>query len=264
MSLLSIIDTNRTEKVFRKKMHHSGRECIPLSKADSGTMKDIYDTMWTRGIQQLAHRQYATDPYIKAPSDNRRGLSLILRPSAAVTERIAHFLQTCHQLEPGQYYYNPEEFHITFLSLISCHESFNPQKIPLGAYVATLDELLKKKPAFSINHQGITVSESCVMVQGFCPEHLNNLRNEVREAVAMHQLPETMDKRYLLRTAHSTVIRYATKIKNPEAWLELLEKYRNEPFGFSEITHLDLVLNDWYMKRDKLQVIKSFPLQKTG
>lgn len=264
MTELSLNHIGESEKIFHQMLQHSEDDCLSLGKAGSGKVKDIYDQLWTMGVEKLVQHSYVTDPYIQSANDGRRGLSLILRPSAAVIGRIDAFLELFKKMEPDQYYYKPEDFHITFLSLISCQEGFFLPNIEMEKYIAALDDLFKNKAVLTINHQGITVSDSCVMVQGFCPENLNMLRNEVREVVATYHLTETMDKRYLLRTAHSTVIRYAKKIKDPEAWLELLGKYRNEPFGFSDITHIDLVVNDWYMKRENLIVIKSFALQKTS
>lgn len=113
-----------------------------------------------------------------------------------------------------------------------------------------------------INFKGITVSPSAIMIQGFVSDNfLEDLRNNLRNNFKNSGLEESMDKRYSISTAHSTVVRFRKKIKNKEKLMETLEKYRDFNFGKFTVEKYDLVFNDWYQRKQFVQQLKQFKVK---
>ena len=222
----------------------------------------LYQQLWESAFTAFQTHQFTTDPYLpnKHP-DTRRGLSLICRPSEPVRERIAAFLQQAQAIAPAQYYYQEPEFHTTVLTLISCDPDFRISELPLSAYLQVLQEGLEGQMRGAISYQGITASSSAIMVQGFPLDgQLELIRNRVRGGFKDSGLYHTIDKRYKLTTAHSTVIRFVEVPQDPTPFLDLLQAFRSFEFGESPLTEIELVHTDWYMSREKAEVLYRFPL----
>lgn len=70
-----------------------------------------------------------------------------------------------------------------------------------------------------------------------------------------------MDRRYMLRTAHSTVVRFKAPIQQPKKMLELVSANVEVDFGVSTIRKLSFVYNDWYQREEKVTVLQNFLLR---
>ena len=123
--------------------------------------------MWKNSETKIGSGDYQMDARVQAMFDTRRGISLVLYPSAEVKENIASFLSDIYSYEPEQYYYPFSDIHITVLSVISCAENFLLNTINVQKYIDVLSVAMKTSRAFTISFQGVTTSSSCVMVQGF-------------------------------------------------------------------------------------------------
>lgn len=223
---------------------------------------NVYTDMWKNSETKIGSGDYQMDARVQAMFDTRRGISLVLYPSAEVKENIASFLSDIYSYEPEQYYYPFLDIHITVLSVISCAENFLLKRINVQEYIDVLTEAMKTSRSFSISFQGITASPSCVMVQGFpSDDSLQQLRESVRTQVRMSGLYESMDARYNLETAHSTVIRFSNPLRNPQRLVELLSKYRNTDFGSFNCIEVALVYNDWYQRNQHVQLLHTFSLR---
>ena len=151
--------------------------------------------------------------------------------------------------------------HITVLSIISCYDGFEISSICIREYIELIQKTITQTDSFSIRFKGITASPSCVMIQGFPEdETLNTLRESLRSSFHGSPLTSSIDKRYKLRTAHSTVIRFKHKLTDIGKYQERLNDYRNYDFGSFKTTSIDLVFNDWYQRKDNTQKLESFPL----
>jgi 2'-5' RNA ligase len=224
-------------------------------------MKKIYDRLWETGFEKLSKNECGIDPNIDSINDNRRGLTLIFRLSPACSKKIVRFQNGCRSIEPGQYFYPEEDFHVTFLSLISCTQNLKFEEIETGTYSGIIEKVLIGKSKFNIEHKGITLTDSCVMVQGFAPGYLNELRDILRAETIKASVRQSIDKRYILKTAHTTIIRFKNNLKNSMEFVKYLEAERNTDFGNSEINKIELVYNDWYMKKENTVKIKEFVLK---
>lgn len=109
--------------------------------------------------------------------------------------------------------------------------------------------------------QGITASPSGLMIQGFSEhDRLNDLREKLRAWFRHSDLQQSIDKRYVLQTAHSTVVRFRKPLQQKGAFLELLDRYRESDFGTFRVEEVELVTNDWYLRKEKVKTLGRFRL----
>lgn len=102
------------------------------------------------------------------------------------------------------------------------------------------------------------------MLQGFPRDTtLNDLRDHLRSALIRQGLGGSLDQRYHLVTAHSTLLRFTSPLRTPESFCAALGTFRSEFFGTSAITSLELVLNDWYMSSENLVKIETHHLRES-
>jgi hypothetical protein len=100
------------------------------------------------------------------------------------------------------------------------------------------------------------------MIQGLPQDQqLETLRNTLRERFKNSSLQHSIDARYPIRTAHSTVIRFKAPITNSTGLIELLTQYRSQEFGVLEVKELEFVYNDWYQKAAHTQFLHQFHLK---
>ena len=74
-------------------------------------------------------------------------------------------------------------------------------------------------------------------------------------------LQQSLDERYVLQTAHATVVRFQSPLQRKEELLNYLFAHRTHVFGTTGVDTLELVSNDWYMKEKQLQTLDRFSLQ---
>lgn len=224
-------------------------------------MQQIYDSMWNNSAKFVAEGVYQIDDLIDNANDTRTGITLLLYPSMLVKKQILNFLDYLQQREPLQYYYPSEDMHGTVLSIISCRENFSLDETDVAEYVRVLSNALQDLPPFEIHYKGVTMSNSCVMIQGFTQaDTLFLIRERVRQYVKNSELQHSMDTRYVIQTAHSTVVRFRKPLQNPQLFVQSVEQYRTFDFGVSKIDSLSLVYNDWYQRHEKVKVLHTFHL----
>jgi len=210
-------------------------------------LSHFYGQMWMDSIDRFKNNDCQTDLLINDPSDLRRGITVLSYFDSSVKSNIANFLNELKIIEPEQYYYPQHELHLTILSIISCIAGFKLSTINVEAYCSIFQESIKDIGSFKINYKGITVSPSCILIQGFPDsEQLNILRNSLRANFKKANLVSTIDTRYEISTAHTTAVRCMAPFNNSHNVMKILSKYRNYDFGTIEVNTLELVFNNWY------------------
>jgi 2'-5' RNA ligase len=223
----------------------------------------LYDQLWDNALLHVKSKGFDHDPLIDSPSDNRFGITLLIRPSQEVNDAVQHFLSRVKAIEPAHYFYPNPDIHVTVMPIISCYDGFELRQISPEAYISILKGCLVGLSPFSIEFKGVTVSPSCILIKGFpMDDTLKVIRNRLRLAFKDSPLKQSLDKRYPLQTAHSTVIRFKQPVRNQEAVLEQLDQFRDFYFGRFEVKELELVFNDWYQRKDKVQRLCTFRLNK--
>lgn len=224
-------------------------------------LKEHYDNLYQQSINYAQTHNFDEDHLLDSPNDMRYGITLLFRPSSIVKKNIQGFLEDLKLIEPEQYYYRDSDIHVTVMSIISCYEGFGLNRINISDYKRIVDQSIEDIGGFNVSFKGITASKSGVMIQGFLDSiNLNDIRNNLRVNFNGTSLEQSLDKRYTIKTAHSTVVRYRQKVRNLEGFIESLNKYRNFDFGSFHVDTLELVGNDWYQKAEKVKLLEKFKL----
>ncbi len=224
----------------------------------------LYNSMWKRSIDGFTNNQFEFDPFLNHRElDFRRGLTVLGRLKGNTLTEVVEFLNEGQSIEPNQHFYTKEDIHLTILSIISCTDTFDIGKINKEDYINVIDKAMNSLKSFEISFKGITASPSCVMIQGFpMDENLLMLRNQLRHSFRSSILKHSMDERYKLKTAHSTVIRFKNPLLNNKTFIDYLNRYRDYNFGCVNFDRIDLVYNDWYMTNSVVKSLKTFEFER--
>lgn len=220
-----------------------------------------YDAMRTAAVQQLAQGQAQLDPLLDDPADTRRGLTLLARLPATVAEALALVLANFRAQEPDQYYYPASDLHLTVLSLISCTPGFQLGDVDPAAYGQLVAEVLRGVPPLRLTLTGLTASAGAVLLQGFpVGNALAELRAALRGAFRQSGLRQSIDARYSLQTAHVTLLRFRTELRDAAGVARQLARYQHYPIGTVELPALELVYNDWYQRQASTVLLEKYRL----
>jgi 2'-5' RNA ligase len=224
--------------------------------------RQVYERLWNEAVPAMGRNDVEFDRHLLSKSqDLRRGLTLALRPCSKVQDSINTFLLELAEAVPGQYFYRPEEFHVTVLAIISGSESWQDKIQHLAAYQSIIDEVLKRHRKFSIAFQGVTASLSAVMIQGFPgDETLARIRDELRDAFWKNKFGEQLDVRYKINTAHITVMRFCNANVDGKRLLTKLQANRTTDFGETRVAELELILGDWYASASTARTLQKYKL----
>lgn len=224
-------------------------------------LTEHYNQLYKSSSEAIAAGNYRLDSKINDESDSRFGITLLLRPSEKIKENIELFLKQLKVIEPNQYYYPDSDIHITIMSIISCYEGFSFEKINVEDYIEIIQKSIENSGVVKIDFRGVTASNSAIMIQGFpFDESLDTLRNKLRENFRNSTLEQSIDSRYSIATAHSTIMRFTEKLQNPQKFMEVVEQFRNYNFGEFTADKLELVFNDWYQRAENTIHLKDFDL----
>lgn len=220
---------------------------------------DHYKKLYEVSIRKIENGDALIDPLIDSPCDRRFGITLLIRPPQNIKVRIQAFLDKLKQIDQSQYYYPESDIHITVMSIVSCYEGFKLEQIAISDYINLIEESLNGIDSFKIQLKGITASDSGIIVQGF-PENdtLNKLRDNLRTNFKKSLLEQSIDKRYSIKTVHSTVVRFRKPIQKRDSFVAFLERKKNAVFGTFEVKELELVFNDWYLRQENTKLLANF------
>ena len=221
-----------------------------------------YNHLFRESSKDILEGHHFIDYQINSSSDNRFGLTIIVKPNAQIKNNIQGFFNELKTIDSSQYYYPLSDIHLTVISIISCYEGFSLTNISLPQYIKIIKTSIADLKNIVIDFNGITTSDAAIMLQGFPMNNsLNKLRNNLRNNFKSSSLEQSIDKRYSIITAHSTVIRFSEKIKDSAKFMEILEKYRQYNFGRFEVENIELVYNDWYHREKFVQQLMSFNIK---
>jgi 2'-5' RNA ligase len=212
-------------------------------------LTEHYKQLYKTSSEAILAGNFKVDTQINDASDSRFGITLLIRPSESIKANIQLFLEELKAIDPNQYYYPDSDLHITVMSIISCYEDFTLDKINIRDYTDVIQQSLVHLDKIKIEFRGVTASPSAVMIQGFpTNKSLDNFRNKLRENFRKSALQQSIDSRYTIATAHSTVLRFQEKIQDSAKLIQVVEKFRDYNFGEFTVENLELVYNDWYQR----------------
>jgi len=225
-----------------------------------------YASLWDGSIGDVREGRVTIDPLLASREpDQRRCLTVLARPSAPIQQSVQGFLNELSAIEPEQYYYDPAELHVTVLSLFTATLEHERYLARYPEYLAAVNTALAGTPTFGIEFTGVTLTREAVMIQGFpAATTLNDLRESLRNELRARHLTEGLDSRYILQTAHMTVVRFRASLRDSAQFAGVLARYRDHAFGQTQVHELNLVRNDWYMSRSSVEVLERFQLSSNS
>lgn len=224
-------------------------------------LQEQYNQLFQESSKAISEGNFIIDSQINDALDSRFGITLLIRPSDEIKAQIQLLLNELRAIDSLQYYYPNSDIHITLMSIISCYEGFTLNKIRIEKYVEIIQKSLLEVDKIKIDLKGVTASPSAIMIQGFpTDESLNNLRDKLRENFKNSNLQQSIDSRYTISTAHSTVMRFQEKLDNPEKMIAVVAKFRDHDFGEFTVNKLELVYNDWYQRKSNTIDLADFYL----
>jgi len=235
---------------------------LPRHTKNKMNLANHYANLYQDAILKIKSDTYQTDNLIDSPSDKRFGITLLIRPDIQVKNRIQKFISDLKAIAPDQYYYPSSDIHVTVMSVISCYDGFDVAQIRLPDYVELIKKSISTYNRIEIEFRGVTASPSCIMVQGFLSDDtLNRMRDELRINFRNSNLEQTIDKRYSIQTAHATVVRFRKELTKKDAYIKVLDDYRDSYFGTSAVDSLELVCNDWYQRKEHVKELYRFEIK---
>lgn len=224
-------------------------------------IEEHYQQMWHQALPLIRSNQTFHDPYLCGKLDTRKGITLLARINAPVNSAICEFLHEMRAIEPQQYYYPSGDLHVTVMSVLSCIKGYQLSVLDKPKYVDLIDSIVKNFPCFGVEFNGITLADSGVLLRGFVNNHsLEKLRDTLRIDIKNGDVPQSMDKRYTLMTAHSTVMRFKEPLNASSRFAEFLQDNRQRYFGQLRVEQLELVVNDWYQTKANTELLGKFDL----
>lgn len=235
-------------------------------RAGGGRQLDI-DAAY-RGIEEKFHgclerRSVDTDEYLlRSRRDTRRGLSLAFGPSDAIAENV-EALQTELARYSGDQYKQPRtDLHTTILSVIPVARHYSRFARHLADCERAAESAIRRlSEPLEVRYRGVIASNECVLVRGY-PETgaLQSLRAEIIAELVRLGIEAELERRYAPVTAHMTIMRFVTQLQCTSKFCRLLERLSDVEVGFMRISRVELVENDWYMRRGTLSRVRTFPL----
>jgi 2'-5' RNA ligase len=234
---------------------------MPDTAADA-RLQAHYDAMWDRAFGAVARGDIDCDTGLAAGRDLRRGLTLIARPGPELRARFDFLLDRLALSEPRQYRYPAADMHVTILPLFTAVENPVAELARLDDYIKAVHAALDGISAFDIVFTGLTMSRGAVLAQGFpCGPVLETLRERLRAQLRGAGLDASLDQRYRLVTAHSTLFRFVAPLNDLQHFAAELGSLRYQPLGCMHVNEIELVVNDWYMSSNALDRLARIPLQ---
>ena len=220
-----------------------------------------YDLLNKKSLEALQEDRYQVDHLIDSTSDHRFGITLLIRLNEPTKKKVQQFLSELKAIEPNQYYYPNSDLHVTVLSIISCYQGFELSDISIDQYIKLLVEVLQDFRALTIEFKGATFSKSGILIKGFPRAILNQMRDQLRGRFKESTLRHSIDSRYVLKTAHSTVMRFREPLRNKEELILKTTQHKHTYFGMLEVGAMELVFNDWYQRSSRTKTLQVIPLK---
>jgi 2'-5' RNA ligase len=226
-------------------------------------VRQIYDRLWREAIPCFERGEPQTDFHLAdRAGDGRRSVTLALRPGPAMQMAVTRFLRQLAAAAPGQYFYRPDELHVTVLAVIPGSEAWREKIRDLAAIHAVIGKVLRRQRPFVISFRGVTASPDAVMIQGFPQsEALVEIRDELRGVLRENRLGGDIDRRYKINTAHITAMRFVNTRMDGKAFVDLLKANRRTDFGETRVRRLQLLWGDWYASAHSVRTIHEYPLK---
>lgn len=237
----------------------------------SAELEIAYKKLWENNKAEVLKNNILVDRCF-LPNDKRLGLTLLLNLNQGeIIEKLNNIINELRECEPEQYFYPEFDRHVTVLAIEAASEDFVLRDNDIEEYKKIISSVLEKIKQFNITFSGITASRGAVMITGY-PDNFSNETSEnyleiikrlLREKFSEFniKLKEQYDDKSV-SFAHSCFMRFTGKLKNPEKFVELIEKNRTTHFGKLTIKEMKFVLCDCINQKEKRKEFAEYILLK--
>jgi 2'-5' RNA ligase len=222
----------------------------------------IYEQLWDEAMAAFEAGKPKLDPHLPdKKNDRRRAVSLSIPLPAAVQGSIKKFFDQLAAEFPGQYFYAPEELHVTMVTLISATEHWEQEFDDVEAFHGIVREVLGRHRGFKLEFRGVTAAPNAVMVQGFTVDTtLEDIRADLRRTFVERGFPNRLDRRYPNAAAHVTAMRFCKSDSDWKRLAAVLAANRQTPFGEMRVETIQLTWGDWYLSTGIARVLEEYRL----
>jgi 2'-5' RNA ligase len=206
-----------------------------------------YDTLWRRAFVDFRRGRCSADAQLAGRlPDDRRGVTLLARVPESLRLGLAPARFEMEAVFHDQYLVPETDLHITCLSVEPVRSGYRAEASRIAAIVAAVEEALAGDELFEIEVTGLGASASAVFARGYpCDDALNAFRNRLRQGCRRRGVGLDADRRYVLRGAHMTLLRFVTA-RITETQIRWLRDRRLYPGGCHQLAEVVLVEHDWY------------------
>ena len=180
-----------------------------------------------KGAQALLDNGAEPDPLLiqevrAAGADQRYGVNLIVRPPPHVISHIRAVQQRLRMHEPDQYFYPPDDLHLTLIELCSSRPQRDAETLA-AAVAQTLPEMVHTAPQALLVCPLLGYDQRACALNFLPVDHaLQTLRGHLADQLASYGM--TIASRYPPQSAHVTLMRYLQPLQtDPSAWVETLQ-----------------------------------------
>ena len=233
---------------------------VPFPKSQSSALIRFYTKLAGRGEECLSNGDIEVAPYLDdLTKDLRYGLTLIVRPSPQIAASFNSVVADLRRACPTLFGYDNCRFHFTVLSLVTAAETFRRETEPLEAYRTVIQDVLSRVSQFTVEFRGVCATPNSIIAKGYPVDSgLESIRAELRQALKAAGLGRGVDERYRIRGAHVVLARFSER-SDFSPLQALLKQITDRPLGRMNVRQCQLVVNDFYMSVEKIQVLAEFP-----
>jgi len=221
-----------------------------------GYLKKEYNRIFNSSKKDLINNNIDIDKNLLDISQDKRLSLTVIIPINVLFKNV---IDQLNKLEPEQYFYPSTDTHITVIDFICDSDNSFLDKEKIEQCKMILNNSIKNFSGFYINFKGLTASQNAVMVQGFFDTGLQDLRNIIRKECVRHGFE--LKERHQQTWAHSAIMRFKKKLKNPELFVNEIETLRNTDFGSVKVNKILFVLHDWYNIKEKTKILQEYKLK---
>jgi hypothetical protein len=226
-------------------------------------LTEHYQRLWEDALSVFESGKCTADDYLAGKKqDDRRGVTLLARWPSSAIERLSPLLLDLSRRFPEHYVVPTSDLHVTILSIEPVRSGFVASPDLISSIIEAVEEIIDGEEIFRVELSGISASPPAAFVCGYPRgERLNLFRDTVKRECFKRDVGLLVDSRYTLRSAHSSVLRFILPTISPlqVAWLK---KVRTLPLGTHDLSTVELVEGDWYMRRESITLYKKWELRR--
>ena len=229
---------------------------VNLLVKEQSEVVSVFDSLWEIAAEQLSSGRCSVDSVLASNlPDTRQGVTLRARFPQSLLDRTQELRHEMAIIFPKQFLVAEDSLHLTLLSMEPVREGFQLLPQDASKLVEIVSSARPIVDGFAVSYSGLGASPGALFLQGIPADlRLNELRDHIRTRCRASGVARLMDSRYLLKAAHSTMLRFVDPVVTAAQW-EWLKDKRTFALGEHRFSEVELVLSDWYHTPANVRVL---------